>query len=85
MIARIYGGDSQVALVVKKKKKPACLIDEGYISGSGRFPEGGHGNPSQYSCLEKPLDRGAWQATAHSVEKSQTRLKQLSTSMPDSL
>ena len=38
--------------------------------------EGGHGKPLQYSRLENPTDRGAWQATAHRVSKSQTRLKQ---------
>ncbi|CAM9215406.1 unnamed protein product [Rangifer tarandus platyrhynchus] len=37
-------------------------------------PEAGHGNPLQYSCLENPLDRGAWRATVHGVTKSQTRL-----------
>ena len=40
--------------------------------------EEGHGNPLQFSCLENPMDRGAWQATAHRVTKIQTRLKQLS-------
>ena len=39
---------------------------------------GGHGNPLQYSCLENPMDRGAWQATVHGVPKSQTVLKALS-------
>ena len=39
----------------------------------------GHGNPFQYSCLENPMDRGAWQAVVHRVAKSQTRLKRLST------
>ena len=34
--------------------------DEGSIPGLGRFPGGGHGNPLQYSCLENPMDRGAW-------------------------
>ena len=43
----------------------------------GRHPGGGHGNPLQYSCLENPMDRGAWQATVHSVPKSQTWLKGL--------
>ena len=42
-------------------------------------PGGGHGNPLQYSCLENPMDRGAWWATVHSVAQSWTRLKQLST------
>ena len=52
--------------------------DAGLIPESRRFPGGGHGNPLQYSCLENPMDRGAWQATVHGVAKSQTRLKQLS-------
>ena len=42
------------------------------IPGSGRSPGGGHGNPLQYSCLENPMDRGAWRATVHRVAKSQT-------------
>ena len=53
--------------------------DTGLIPGWGRSPGGGHGNPLQYSCLENPMDRGAWLATVHGVTKSQTRLKQLST------
>ena len=51
----------------------------GSMPGTGRLPREGNGNPLQYSCLEKPLYRGAWQATVHGVAKSQTRLKQLST------
>ena len=51
----------------------------GLISGWGRSPGGGHGNPLQYSCLEDPTDRGAWQATVHWVAKSRTQLKRLST------
>ena len=53
--------------------------DTGSILGSGRSPEEGHGNPLQYSCLENPMDRGAWRATVHGVTQSQTRLKRLST------
>ena len=50
------------------------------IPGSGRSPEGGHGNPLQFSiCLENPMDRGAWRAIVHRVAKSQTQLKRLST------
>ena len=48
------------------------IKDTGSIPGSGRSPEGGHGNPLQYSCLENPMDRGAWRAMVHSVTKSQT-------------
>ena len=46
--------------------------DKGLIPGSGRSPGGGNGNPLQYSCLENPMDRGAWQATVHGVAKSWT-------------
>ena len=48
------------------------------IARSRRSPGRGHGNPLQDSYLEKPMDKGAWQATVCSVEKSQTQLKQLS-------
>ena len=41
------------------------------------MPGEGHGNPLQYSCLEDPMDRGAWQARVHGVAKSWTQLKQL--------
>ena len=56
--------------------------DTGSIPGLGRSPIGGHGNPLQYSCLENPMDRGAWWATVHGVEKNQTQWKQLSTHVP---
>ena len=46
--------------------------DLGSIPGWGRFPGGGHGNPLQYSCLENPMNRGAWQATVHGLAKSWT-------------
>ena len=51
----------------------------GSIPGPGRSPGGGHGNPLQYSCLENPMDRGAWRATVHGVTQSHTRQKRLST------
>ena len=44
------------------------------IPGSGRSPVEGHGNPLQYSSLENPMDRGAWQATVHGVTNNGTRL-----------
>ena len=53
--------------------------DVGLIPGSGRSPGGGHGSPFQYSCLENPMDRGAWWATVHGAAKSQTWQKLLST------
>ena len=49
--------------------------DLGSIPELGRSPGGGHGNPLQYSCLENPMDRGAWPATVHGVEKNWTRLR----------
>ena len=48
--------------------------DMGSIPGSGRSPGGGHGNPLQCSCLETPVDRGAWWAAVHQVAQSWTRL-----------
>ena len=48
--------------------------DKGSIPGQGRSPGGGNGNPLQYSFLENPTDRGAWQAAAHGVTESQTQL-----------
>ena len=53
--------------------------DVGSIPGLGRSPRGGHGNPLQYSCLENPMERGAWWAMVHRVAKSQIRLKRLGT------
>ena len=46
------------------------IIDEGLIPGSGRYPGGGNDNPPQYSCLENPMDRGAWKVLW--VAKNQT-------------
>ena len=56
------------------------IRDTGSIPGSGRSSGGGHGNPLQYSCLENPVDRGAWQATVPRVAQSQPWLKWLSSS-----
>ena len=54
-------------------KESACNVgDLGSIPQLGRSPGGRHGNPLQYSCLENPMDRGAEQATASGVTKSQT-------------
>ena len=54
-------------------KEYACNVgDQGLIPGLGRSLGGGHGYPLQYSCLENSMDRGAWQATVHRVEKSRT-------------
>ena len=56
-------------------KASACNAgDPGSIPGLERSPGKGIGNPLQYSCLENPMDRGAWQATVHGVAKSWTEL-----------
>ena len=56
-----------------KKKSPSAnagnIRDTGSIPGLWRSPGGGHGNPLQYSCLENPVDRGAWRATVHGGHK----------------
>ena len=59
-----------VVLVVKNPPANAGdLRDVGSILGPGRSPGGGNGNPLQSSCLENPMDRGAWWATVHGVAK----------------
>ena len=64
-------GTSQVALVVKNLPANAGDIrDTGSIPELGRSPGGGCGKPFQYSCLEKPRDRGAWRAIVRSVTQS---------------
>ena len=66
-------GASQVALVVKNLlANPGDIKDAGLITGLGRSPGGEHGNLHQHSCLENPMDRGAWWATVHRVTKSKT-------------
>ena len=72
----LVGSSKGSSLVsVSDGKESACSAkDSGLIPGSGRSPGEGNGNPLQYSCLENPVDRGAWWATVHGVAKSQTRL-----------
>ena len=49
-------------------KEFTCNVEDlGLIHDLGKSPGGGHGNPFQYSCLENPMDRGAWRATVNSV------------------
>ena len=61
---------SQVALLVRNLPANAGDVrDAGSIPGMKRSPGGGHGHPLQYSCLENPMDRGAWWATVHGVTK----------------
>ena len=64
------------------KNPPAntgAIGDLGLIPGSGRSPGGGNGNPLQFSCLENPMDRGAWWAIVHGVTKNQMQLSWHST------
>ena len=57
-------------------KEPTCNArDLGSIPGLERSPGGGHGNPFQYSCLENPMNRGAWRATVNGVAKGRTQLR----------
>ena len=68
-----------MALVVKNPPANAGDIrDMGSTPGSGRSPREGNGNTLQYSCLENPMDRGAWWATVHGTTKIRKQLKQLS-------
>ena len=62
-VTRFLGGSDS--------KESACSAgDLGLIPGLGRSPGVGNGNPLQYSCLENSMDRGAWWATVHGVEKN---------------
>ena len=74
-LCQLLTGASQVALAVKTPPANAGDVrDAGSMSGSGRSPGGQNGNPLQYSCLENPMDRGAWRAIVHKVAKSRTQL-----------
>ena len=69
-------------MVLEVKNPPANVGGEshaGSIPGSERSPEVGNGSPFQYSCRENPMDRGTWLATVQRVVRSETQLKQLST------
>ena len=68
---------SEIGSVVKNL--PASAGDLGSIPGLGRSPGGGNGNPLQYSWMDDPMDRGAWQAVVHGVTKTQTRLNRYRT------
>ena len=73
MVSRGFPGGSVV------QNPPANAGDMGFILGSGRSPGEGKGNPLQYSYLENPMERGAWQVTDHGVSKTRTRLGNLTT------
>ena len=67
-----------------ESKESACNAgDPDSISGLGRSPGGGNDNPFQYSCLENPIDGGAWQVTVPSVTKSQTQRRKFTFFLPD--
>ena len=74
----VLHGPLEVFVVLVVKNLPASagdVRDLGSIPGLGRSPEEGRGYRLQYSCLENPIDRGAWRVTVHGVAKSWTRLK----------
>ena len=68
----IYWGFPGGSVVKNPPANAGDKRDTGLIPRSGRSPEGEHDNPLQYSCLENPMDRGAWQATVHGVAKNRT-------------
>ena len=62
-----------MTLVVKNPPASAGDVrDTGLIPGSEKSPRGGHGKPLHFSCLENPMERGAWKATAHGIKKGWT-------------
>ena len=65
---------SQVTVVKNPPVNAGDTGGVGSILGLGKSPRGGKGNPLQYSCLENPMDRGAWPTIVHAVSKSQTGL-----------
>ena len=66
---------SNASLVAQRLKRLACNAgDPGSISGLGRSPGEGNGSPLWYSCLENPMDRGAWWATGQRIAESRTQL-----------
>ena len=71
---KLFYWASQVAQTVES----ACNAgDSDWIPGSGRSPGGEHSNPLQYSCLENPMERGAWQAAVYGVSKESDMTEQL--------
>ena len=66
-----YWASQEVLMVKKPFASAGDIRDTGSTPGWGRSSGGGHGNPLQYSCLENPMDRGAWQATVPRVAQSQ--------------
>ena len=76
----LFLGGSVIKKERKRKKIPSANAgDAGSIPVLGRFPREGHGNPLQYSCLESPMDRGAWWATVHRVTEESDMTEWLNT------
>ena len=71
--------NKDVAVIGECSGSPPCEL----VSPKGTQRAEGNGNPLQCSCLENPVDRGAWWAAVHSVARSRTRLKRLSSSSKD--
>ena len=77
-VLEVVSGASQLALVVKNKKKKNLPANAGDIRYMGSVPElerspgEGHGNSLEYSCLENPMDRGAWQLQDQQIASSKT-------------
>ena len=80
MVKKISGTDQSYYRKCKEKQgsalknPPANAGDSGLVPGFGRSPGEQNGNPLQYSCLENPMEGGAWWATVHGIAKSRTRL-----------
>ena len=68
----VFFGTYMVLVVEKLPASAGDVRDTGLIPGLGRSPGGGHGNALHYSCLENPMDRGAWWAIVHGVANSWT-------------
>ena len=73
LYARPHPQNAQVTLEVRNlPANTGDVRDVGSTSGLGGCPGGGRGNPLQFSCLENPMERGVWQATAHGYAKRWT-------------
>ena len=72
--ATLYSSGDWASPMVQIVKNPFAMCETGFdLCGSGRSPGEGKGNPLQYSCLENPMDRGAWRDTVHGVAKIWTQ------------
>ena len=70
----IQGGFPGALMVKNPSTKVGDVRNTSSIPGSGRFPGEGHGYPLHYSCLENPMDRGAWRATVHGGDMTEANL-----------